>query len=96
MNVTKSKCEYIYTDMFGYILEVGDTIAYGKSNRDNPIECGKIIEFTDKNIIVKGFNHSKVGKLGLFGHTNGKGEYYKLNRIVLLGDTECRQYNENI
>jgi len=34
------------------ILSEGDTVVYGKSDRHNPLEIGKIIGFTEDDILI--------------------------------------------
>lgn len=52
--------------MFGRELTVGDVVAYGKSNRDNPINVGVIVNLYYKgkdDIEIIGFNNKRPGIL---------------------------------
>jgi hypothetical protein len=50
-------------DLRGVTLSVGDIVAYGKSDRNNPINIGTIVDITEKDICILGKGNSKVGKL---------------------------------
>lgn len=49
-------------DIRGVLIEEGDTIAYGKSSRYDPISIGEVVSISEDDIIfVKGVNNSKGG-----------------------------------
>lgn len=50
-------------DLRGVELSIGDVVAYGKSDRNNPINIGTIVDITEEDICILGRGNSKVGKL---------------------------------
>lgn len=62
-------------DIRGVEIEVGDFIAYGKSNRNNPFNLGKVISVSDKFIEVLGKGNTKTGFID---------SYYLSKRILVL------------
>ncbi len=65
-------------DMRGVIIEEGDTIAYGKSSRYDPISIGEVISISDDNIVfVKGVNNSKGGYISYSERIIVLPSYYK-------------------
>jgi len=65
----------VFKDMFGNEIEVGNIVAYGKSNRDYPIQIGKVIGIDEFNIEVIGKGNTQSGKL--------KGPYSEARIIIL-------------
>ena len=65
-----------FTDMLGVEVSVGSIIVYGKSNRNNPINIGKVISFEGDFIRVLGKGCSKTGNI------NGK-----WSRFVIVPDS---------
>lgn len=61
-------------DMRGCIISVGDTIAYGKSSRYDPIAIGEVKEVNSDNLLVMGRGNSKGGYISNF------------NRVIVLPD----------
>ena len=57
--------EAIY-DMLGKEISVGDSVVYGKSDRDNPINVGVVKNITEEEIHILGRGNVKVGKLPRF------------------------------
>lgn len=53
-------------DLLGQELRVGDTVVYGKSDRNNPLAIGIILDITDKFVEVKGVNNIKSGHIPIF------------------------------
>jgi len=55
-------------DILGRTLEVGDSVAYGKSDRNHPIKVGKILAFDyeKEDIIVKAVGGYKDSKIPMF------------------------------
>ncbi|WP_461533490.1 hypothetical protein [Sinomicrobium sp.] len=58
-------------DFFGQKIQVGDLVAYGKANRNNPLGVGKVIEINEDDgywgsITVQGVKNSKPGTLSAF------------------------------
>ncbi len=65
-------------DMRGVLIEEGDTIAYGKSSRYDPISIGEVISISDDNIVfVKGVNNSKGGYISNSERVIVLPSYYK-------------------
>ncbi len=62
-------------DIRGVEIEVGDFIAYGKSNRNNLFNLGKVISITEKGVEVLGKGNTKTGLLDA---------YYLSKRILVL------------
>ena len=69
MNVNK------HLDMRGVQLQVGDVIVYGRSNRNYPINMGKVIGFEEGakylgketyNILIKGNNALAISRVPSF------------------------------
>ena len=65
-----------YKDMRGVRIEVGNVVAYGKSDRYDPIRIGNIVAITDKHIEVLGRGAPKSGIIPA----------YHSNRIIVLPD----------
>lgn len=66
-----------YKDMRGVKIKVGDTVAYGKSDRYDPIRIGSIVTITDKHIEVLGRGAPKSGIIPA----------YHSNRIIVLPES---------
>ena len=69
-----------FTDKRGTPLEVGQYIVYGKSDRDNPLNTGIIVDITEWYIEVRGDGNVKTGKL----KASHWGPYQ--SRIIVLPD----------
>lgn len=65
-----------YLDKRGVKLEVGQTIAYGKSDRCDPIRIGVVVSITEKHIEVVSRGASKFGMIPNF----------HADRIIVLPD----------
>lgn len=66
--------EGVHYDMRGCIISVGDTIAYGKSSRYDPIAIGEVKKLNSDNLLVMGRGNSKGGYISNF------------NRVIVLPD----------
>lgn len=63
-------------DLRGVNISIDDVVAYGKSNRDNPINIGKVVDITEDYVEILGKGNMKTGKIPRF-HSN---------RIIVLPD----------
>lgn len=52
--------------MRGIDISVGDTVAYGKSNRDDPINIGIVDSIHNDEIWILGVGNVKIGKIPAF------------------------------
>lgn len=68
--------EYKHTDIRGVLIEEGDYVAYGKSDRDYPIKLGTVQAVLEDTVEILGDGNTKVGKIPSF-HTK---------RILVLPD----------
>ncbi|UZV41276.1 hypothetical protein vBVpaMR16F_210 [Vibrio phage vB_VpaM_R16F] len=53
------------TDMRGIEVSVGDIIVYGKSDRNNPINIGKIMSIDGDYMKVLGKGNTKAGEINI-------------------------------
>lgn len=64
----------VHLDKRGVVIEVGDTIAYGKSDRYDPIRIGVVVAIAEAHIEVLGRGSPKSGMI----------PNYHANRIIVL------------
>ena len=73
------------TDRRGIELEVGQYVAYGKSNRDSPIAIGVIIEITDRQLKIRSNGYSRLSLIPI-KHTRRiivlPEEYLVLDKLI--------------
>ena len=53
----------MFKDMREIEVKIGDIIVYGKSNRYNPINIGKVVAFDGSEIVVQGKGNTRVGRI---------------------------------
>lgn len=53
-------------DRLGIQLRVGDTAAYGKSNRNKPIGIGVIQDINTEEVVIQGIGNTKPGRIPRF------------------------------
>ena len=53
----------MFKDMREIEVKIGDIIVYGKSNRYNPINIGKVVAFDGSEIAVQGKGNTRVGRI---------------------------------
>ena len=75
-------------DMRGCIISVGDTIAYGKSSRYDPIAIGEVKEVNSDNLLVMGRGNSKGGYISNFSRVIVLPDEY-INKVGSLCEDIC-------